>query len=419
MIYTLRKYQEEAVEKGISNLRNYPNPFVLICPTGSGKSLVIADICHKLDEPVLILQPTKEILGQNYNKLLSYGITDVAIYSASFNTKEIGKFTYATIGSIYKKPELFKQFKYVLLDECHLLNPKNLGGMYNTFFKAIECRSICGLTATPYRLVQKYFQDRGELFYTAHLSTINRIHPFFFKKFAYQISVEQLMNEGYLCKLEYRHYDDFDTSNIKINTTGADFDTEALERFWSDNKLKKLSEIILEIDSLCKHNLIFCSSIRQAKKCVELLRLMGLSADFVTSEHTAKERDQLIADFHSGKIKHMCNVGVLTIGFDFPELDSITLARPTISLGLMYQMIGRGTRPSPEKTSCQVIDITENVKKLGRIETIKLEKEEGGFRDIVTTEVGEVTGVPLFTFRIENKEKVKAIIKTKEAVGFF
>ena len=63
MIYTLRKYQEEAVEKGISNLRNYPNPFVLICPTGSGKSLVIADICHKLDEPVLILQPTKEILG--------------------------------------------------------------------------------------------------------------------------------------------------------------------------------------------------------------------------------------------------------------------------------------------------------------------------------------------------------------------
>jgi hypothetical protein len=49
------------------------------------------------------------------------------------------------------------------------------------------------------------------------------------------------MNEGYLCKLEYRHYDDFDTSNIKINTTGADFDTEALERFWSDNKLKKLS----------------------------------------------------------------------------------------------------------------------------------------------------------------------------------
>jgi DNA repair protein RadD len=146
---------------------------------------------------------------------------------------------------------------------------------------------------------------------------------------------------------------------------------------------------------------------------------MGLSADFVTSEHTAKERDQLIADFRSGKIKHMCNVGVLTIGFDFPELDSITLARPTISLGLMYQMIGRGTRPSPEKTSCQVIDITENVKKLGRIETIKLEKEEGGFRDIVTTEVGEVTGVPLFTFRIKNKEKVKAIIKTKEAVGFF
>jgi DNA repair protein RadD len=72
---------------------------------------------------VLILQPSKEILEQNYNKLKSYGIDDISIYSASLKSKEIAKYTYATIGSIYKKPELFSSFEYVIIDECHGVNP--------------------------------------------------------------------------------------------------------------------------------------------------------------------------------------------------------------------------------------------------------------------------------------------------------
>ena len=411
MEYILRDYQNKAVETALKQFNVYDKPFVLVLPTGAGKSLVVADICHKLDQPVLILQPSKEILEQNYNKLLSYGIEDVSIYSASFNTKEISKFTYATIGSIYKKPELFKQFKYVLLDECSGLNPKNLEGMYNQFFKAIECEHICGLTASPYRLVQRYYHDGRDLIYTAYLQTINRIHPFFFKKFAYQISIGELMDRGYLCKLDYKFYNDFDISEVKINTTGADFDEKSLERFWNDRRLKKLSDIILEIDKTCKHNLIFCSSIRQAERCKEMLTVYGLSTDIVTSQDNIKDRDRKIIAFRSGEIKHMINVGVLTYGFDFPELDSITLARATISLTLFYQMCGRGMRPHPDKSNCQIIDITDNVKRMGRIETIKLEKEEGGFRDIVVTEVGEITNKPLFKFKLKDQKKINQILK--------
>ena len=125
MSYVLRSYQDEAVRKAIWFMHNYDNPFVVLMATGAGKSLVIAEICHRLNEPVLILQPSKEILEQNYQKLLSYGVEDIGIYSASKNRKEVAKYTYATIGSIYKKPELFKHFKYVIIDECHLVNPKN------------------------------------------------------------------------------------------------------------------------------------------------------------------------------------------------------------------------------------------------------------------------------------------------------
>ncbi|MFA5403302.1 MAG: Hint domain-containing homing endonuclease [Ignavibacteria bacterium] len=286
----------------------------------SGKSVCISELCHQLDEPILILQPTQEILEQNYQKLQNYGITDIGIYSASFKRKEVEKFTYATIGSIYRKPELFKHFKKVIIDECDLVNPKNIKGMYNKFFKAIDCKDICGLTATPYRMMQKFFKEGEDLFYTSSLQTITRIHPFFFKKIAYEISIKELMEKEYLAKLDYRYYKDFDTSKIKINTTGGDYDAEDLERFWDDERLKKMSKVIYDIDKECNYNLIFCSSIRQASAGCEMLRAMGLNAEYITSKHNNKDRERIINDFRNGKIKHLLNVNVMSCLSEDTEL---------------------------------------------------------------------------------------------------
>jgi len=409
--YNMRDYQEEASAKSVYNLNNSPHPFFSVLPTGSGKSLIVADICHKINDWTLILQPSKEILEQNYHKLLSYGVQDVSIYSASFNSKTIDKYTYATIGSIYKHPEKFMKFRKVIVDECHGVNPKSLGGMYNQFFKAIGVSSICGLTASPYRIVQKFFKEGGDMIYTAYLQTINRIAPFFFKKMVYNISIQELLNRGYLAPFKYKYYNDFDTSNIKINTTGADFDQEAMNKFWSDDRLFKMSQIIQEVDAECKSNLIFCSSIKQAKRCCEMLTHMGLSSDFISSEFKPGKRDQVINDFKAGKIKHVCNVGVLTTGFDYPELDCITLARPTMSLALYYQMAGRGMRIDPNNPNkvCKIVDICEISKRMGRVETIRMAKEADGFRDIVMSEMGEITNKPLFRFRVKDEKLLKQL----------
>jgi len=195
-MYQLRDYQQEASDIAVQTLKNSDKPFIIQAATGAGKSLIIADICHKLNEPILILQPNKEILEQNYAKLKSFGVNDVAIYSASVGQKEIAKFTYATIGSIRTKPEDFKHFKYVILDECHMLNPRNGEGMLTKFLKDIDCTRVCGLTATPYRNVQKYFQENNQVYYTAHLKMINRIHPFFFKSIKYKIETQDLIDRG-------------------------------------------------------------------------------------------------------------------------------------------------------------------------------------------------------------------------------
>ena len=401
-MYQLRDYQQEAVAQAIKHLTEYQKPFIIQAATGAGKSLIIADICHKLDEPVLVLQPSKELLEQNYAKLKSYGIDDVAIYSASMKTKEIDKFTYATIGSIYKKPELFKHFKYVIIDECHQVNPKNLEGMYTKFLTAIGCTNICGLTATPYRLVQKYYKENGMMFYTSHLKMVNRIHPFFFKKIAYKIETQELIDMGYLVPIKYRA-DEVNWDLLEANSTGADFTEESIEKFWDDKRLKKLALTIKMIDQNCQRNLIFCSSIRQAQRAVNMLSDMGVGCALITGDTPPNEREDAVQEFRQGEIRHLVNVGVFTTGFDVPELDCIVLARPTMSLALYYQMVGRGVRidPSNPDKMLRVYDFAGCVRKLGRVETIRVVKEDDGWKDCVVSEVGRMDETPLFKFLVK------------------
>jgi DNA repair protein RadD len=403
--YNLRPYQQEASDEAVKHLKCYGKPFIIVMATGAGKSLVIADICHKINEPILILQPSKEILEQNYLKLKSYGIEDISIYSASMNSKEIAKFTYATIGSIYQKPELFKHFKYVIIDECHQVNPKNISGMYTKFLKEIGCQSVCGLTATPYRLENKFFKNSsGNMFYTSSLKMVNRIHPFFFKKIVYKVETQDLIDQGYLSPIKY-YCDEVDLSGLRVNSTGRDFTEESLAQFWTDQKLQKMAKVIKWVDEKCKCNLIFCSSILQATRAKEYLISVGIPCEIVTGKTPAKEREQIIEKFRSGEIRHLVNVGVFTTGFDAPALDSIVLARPTMSLALYYQMVGRGVRldPADPEKILKVIDLAGVVTRMGKVETITITKEDDGFRDKVVSERGTMTEVPLFTFQVKKE----------------
>lgn len=410
MTYTLRDYQEDGVVEAVWHLKRYNKPFLLQAATGAGKSLMIAEICHRMDEPTLVLQPSKELLEQNYGKLLTYGIEDIGVYSASMGRKEIRKFTYATIQSIYKKPELFKEFKNVIIDEAHQVNPKNLGGMYTKFLKDIDCQNVCGLTATPYRMQQKFFKENNEMFYTSHLKMINRIHPFFWKNIVFKIETAELIEQGFLCPIKYRA-DEVDWNSLEINSTGADFTPESLEKFWSDTRLKKLSKAIQFIDQHCQRNLIFCSSLRQAERARLLLEELDIVAHVVSGETPKIDRERLVQEFRDGTFKHMINVGVFTTGFDVPELDSIVLARPTMSLALYYQMVGRGVRKDPANPDkmLRVFDFAGCVARLGKVETIRLEKEKhpsipNFYMDMVVSEVGRMDETPLFKFRVKNKK---------------
>lgn len=103
MTYQLRDYQSRASAAAVNAFKSKTKKnSVLVLPTGAGKSLVIADIASKIESPLIVLQPSKEILKQNFAKIQSYGIFDCAVYSASLNRKDINRITFATIGSVIK-----------------------------------------------------------------------------------------------------------------------------------------------------------------------------------------------------------------------------------------------------------------------------------------------------------------------------
>jgi len=411
-MYQLRDYQEEATQIAVNGLRTEKHPFIIQAATGAGKSLIIASICHRIDEPILILQPSKEILEQNYQKLLSYDPTiDAGIYSASKGRKEIRKFTFATIGSIYKKPEEFKHFKYVLIDECHGVNPKNLSGMLTTFLKAIDCQHVCGLTATPYRIDTLWKRDKwGNLFANASLKMVNRISRSpFFRKILYKIETAELIERGYLVPIQY-FVEQADWDELVVNSTGADFTEASLKQY--SEKPSRVQRIIDAITYSHQHNsrtLIFCTSIAQAEKVKARAHDLGIKVFMVTGKTPIKDREEMIAKFKDGEIKHMVNVGVFTTGFDVPQLDCIVMARPTMSLALYYQIIGRGVRLDPDKPEkiLQVYDLVGVVERLGRVETIRVKKEADGYRDEVWSERGRMDNVELYSFKVKPKKKGK------------
>lgn len=334
MSFQPRPYQTEAITAGVDFFQSGSGHGAIILPTGSGKSVVIANIAKDLEGHTLVFQPSKEILEQNFRKFLSYGYR-AAIYSASAGMKHIDKVTFCTIGSVAKRAHLFTRFKNIIIDECHLVNPAE--GMYSSFIGKIPGARVLGLTATPYRL-QSSIEG-------AMLNFITRTSPRIFSKLLYVVQNNVLFDNGFLAKLEYFKFNVVDRTMLQVNSSGGDF-TEASIRayyaridmprvtaYWANRMLAKRANL-----------LVFCSLIAEAMKTAHLID----GAVVLTGETSKTERERILAGFISGKIRCLVNVGVLTTGFDFPGLQCVLLARSTMSLALYYQMVGRVKKENGE-----------------------------------------------------------------------
>lgn len=366
MLYKLREYQQQASDRAVDffNSKTEMNA-IEVLPTGSGKSLVIADIANRLEGHTLVFQPSKEILEQNYKKMCSYGVLDISIYSASFNQKKISRITFATIGSVIRHTDQFHHFNNVIIDECHLVNAK--GGMYEEFIHATKCK-VLGLTATPYRLSTSSWG--------AMLKFITRTRPRIFSKVIYQVQIQTLLNMGYLAELDYYYTPAplYDERNLKDNSTGADYSDKSVQEEYKRidfySWLVQIVKRVMQPKSGKKRNgiLVFTRFIREANRLASEIEGCAM----VSGDTPKSEREQILEGFKAGEIKVVVNVGVLTTGFDYPELDTVIMARPTKSLSLWYQIVGRAIRPSPLKEKGWVVDLCGNLNRFGKVQDLQL-----------------------------------------------
>lgn len=370
---TPRPYQTAAIQAGLdffSKKQKY-NAFQIL-PTGSGKSVVIANIAKEGDDETIVLQPSKEILVQNFNKFSKYGFR-AGIYSASAGHKFKDKVTFATIGSVIKKKHLFKNTKRIIVDECHLVDAAS--GMYHEFIHSLPDASLLGLTATPYRLTAG--------FGGAELKFLNRTNPRIFNKCNYYIQNDVLFNAGHLAQLEYWDKSVIDRTMLQMNSGGTDFTDASLRNYY--RQIDMPGQTIDYANRLLKNRnnlLVFCSLIDEANTVAKGIP----GAVVVTGDTEPAVRDRILAQFKAGIIKCVVNVGVLTTGFDYPELEAVLIARSTMSLALYYQIVGRIMRPYtyPDGTKKVgwVVDLGGNYKFFGKIETMRIEETDTGLLSI-------------------------------------
>ena len=353
MKYTLRPYQQEAVEAILDNIASPSNDLVVL-PTGAGKSLVIADAAHRLDEPVLILSPSREITAQNRDKMLMYRPEEeVGVYSASFNSQQVRRFTFATIQTVYKKPELFQDFEYIFIDEAHTCTEANIASMFNQFLGAMKSK-VYGFTATPYRIVRQNPRFEGK-FIINKQSTEMIVNPtFMWDKIVYSKNYRYLLREGYLSPISIALEFQDRTSSLYVSRISP-----------SNYALK---DLLNRASRLKEGTIVFCKSVQQAES---LARVTDDSA-VVHSGIPIKDRDAILQKFKKRETKILFNYESLLTGFDAPHIDCIIILRTFSSASQYVQAIGRGTRLSPGKVECEVVDLGKNVKNFGHPEDLNV-----------------------------------------------
>lgn len=357
-MYTLRPYQQEAVQATLAHFRKSRHPAVIVLPTGAGKSLVIAELARIARGRVLVLAHVKELVEQNSSKFRSYGLP-AGIYSAGLQRKDSSeKVIFGSIQSVARADtSFFADFSLLVIDECHRVSLED-STQYNQVIEKLRAGNpnicILGLTATPFRL------DTGWIYQYSHHGFLRTDEPRVFRKCLYDLTLNTMIDAGYLTPPVQidAPVASYDFSTLPLPSDGRGYRLQDIERILKDQK--RITPVIIanivELSAGRRGVVIFTASVRHAKEIMTYLPA-GESA-IVLGDTPGDERDQVIDRFKRQEIKYLVNVSVLTTGFDAPHIDLIAILRPTESVSLYQQIVGRGLRLFDGKKDCLVLDYT-------------------------------------------------------------
>ena len=331
----LRYYQNDVIGYCLNSITNTQ---LYVLPTGAGKTVIFTELARKL------LEVNKKILILADMKILIKQIKERTPFS--FNLRVETKQTFSR--------RLDFQPDYIIIDECHMVDSSSKN-QYSKIIESYKDSIIIGFTATPIRMNNGLLYGKDK----------------FWSKIDYEITTKQLILENYLCPYRVQIPYEFKQDSLKKNFTTS----EASELMQS----KYLIDIVLDSYRRFarKKTLIFACDIEHSNLLKEEFENNNFKVKVVHSRLESREIEHTLQQFKNNLLDCVINVDMLTKGFDEPSVDTIILARPTYSIALHRQIVGRGLRIHENKDDCLVIDLVGNFERNGDIaDSIKWNKKK-------------------------------------------
>lgn len=359
MKYVLRPYQQEAVARTVAHFRQTDDAALIVLPTGAGKSLVIAELARIAKQKIMVLAHVKELVEQNAEKYISFGFK-ASIFSAGLKQKSLTEqVTFASVQSLARNTEkLTDAYSLLIIDECHRVSgdeQSQYGLVIASLKKQNPNLKVLGLTATPFRM------GMGWVYHHHYHGFVRGDKDAPFKKCIFELPLRYMIKNGYLTPphevdAAISHYD---FSSLPSDSFGR-YSIENMNALLKDNTraTKAIIKQVIEYSEQRHGVMIFAATVMHAKEITSYLP--EDSTALITGDTDNNERDRIINQFKAKKIKYLVNVSVLTTGFDAPHVDYIAILRPTESVSLYQQIVGRGLRLSEGKKDCLVIDYAGN-----------------------------------------------------------
>lgn len=387
---SLRAYQED----GITAIWNYfasgKNGNPLLCwPTGTGKSIIPAIFIQRImqyypDQRFLLLTHVSTLISQNAEVMREvWNNAPLGIFSAGLKQKQpFFPIVYAGIQSAIRDPSRFGHRDIVFIDEAHLIS-QDESSQYLTFLAVMKLINpavkIVGLTATPFRMGMGVLTDNG--LFTDIIQDLTSVDEF-----------NKLIADGYLCPLiPKRTKVELDVSNVgmaKGDFIGSQLQSAVDKQEITYNALREATVLLRDRKSW----LIFSSGIEHANHIGSMLTSFGIDCASVHSKQTTEYNDAAIKAFKNNNLRAIVNFSKLTTGFNHPNIDAILDFRPTMSIPLHIQKLGRGTRPANGKENCIVLDYARNIPRLGCINDPVIPRKKGTGTGEIPVKICEACG---------------------------